>query len=168
MVNRLAGSAEIAVRLVEVSSTLAQTQAQTLGVRLSPPPVSQSDGQERVTSPTGGQSDGQERLTSPSGNHSRSNPHPATSPSQSEGSSHISGQSGGVSETTSRPAGQWPLSGVTGCGRTVTWHDRLTEVPEAFSLVVANEFFDALPVHQFRVSQGCAGLDSEAAACDLL
>jgi NADH dehydrogenase [ubiquinone] 1 alpha subcomplex assembly factor 7 len=31
-----------------------------------------------------------------------------------------------------------------------TWYDRIEEVPVGPSLVVANEFFDALPVHQFE------------------
>ena len=32
---------------------------------------------------------------------------------------------------------------------TPTWHERFDEVPEGASLIVANEFFDALPVRQF-------------------
>jgi NADH dehydrogenase [ubiquinone] 1 alpha subcomplex assembly factor 7 len=36
-----------------------------------------------------------------------------------------------------------------------TWHERLAEVPAAPLLLVANEFFDALPVRQFgRTAQG--------------
>lgn len=36
-----------------------------------------------------------------------------------------------------------------------TWHDRLEEVPDGPTLVVANEFFDALPVRQFvRTGRG--------------
>ncbi|WP_286828638.1 MULTISPECIES: class I SAM-dependent methyltransferase [Kordiimonas] len=34
-----------------------------------------------------------------------------------------------------------------------TWHDDFSSVPEGPSLVVANEFFDALPIHQY-VKQG--------------
>jgi NADH dehydrogenase [ubiquinone] 1 alpha subcomplex assembly factor 7 len=35
------------------------------------------------------------------------------------------------------------------------WHDALAEAPEAPLLLLANEFFDALPVHQFeRTSEG--------------
>lgn len=30
-----------------------------------------------------------------------------------------------------------------------TWHDRLSDVPMGPTLLVANEFFDALPIHQF-------------------
>lgn len=34
-------------------------------------------------------------------------------------------------------------------GITATWHERVETVPEAPALVVANEFFDALPIRQF-------------------
>ena len=35
------------------------------------------------------------------------------------------------------------------------WYDRFTDVPAGFSLIVANEFFDALPVQQFvKTAQG--------------
>jgi SAM-dependent MidA family methyltransferase len=33
-------------------------------------------------------------------------------------------------------------------GPRVQWHDSLADIPEATSIVIANEFFDALPVHQ--------------------
>ena len=35
-------------------------------------------------------------------------------------------------------------------GRDVAWHDRLEEVPDGPTLVVANEFFDALPIRQIQ------------------
>lgn len=35
-----------------------------------------------------------------------------------------------------------------------TWHDRIEDVPQGFSFIVANEFFDALPIHQFKKSKG--------------
>ncbi|MDD9900714.1 MAG: SAM-dependent methyltransferase [Alphaproteobacteria bacterium] len=34
-------------------------------------------------------------------------------------------------------------------GHDVTWHDTFDTVPAGFSLIAANEFFDALPVHQY-------------------
>jgi NADH dehydrogenase [ubiquinone] 1 alpha subcomplex assembly factor 7 len=34
------------------------------------------------------------------------------------------------------------------CGAAIEWHPSLAEVPEAPAIIVANEFFDALPVHQ--------------------
>ncbi|MCJ9429703.1 class I SAM-dependent methyltransferase [Kordiimonas marina] len=34
------------------------------------------------------------------------------------------------------------------------WHDNLMTVPEGPSLIVANEFFDALPIHQFEKRDG--------------
>ena len=35
-----------------------------------------------------------------------------------------------------------------------TWHDQIQDVPEGFSLIIANEFFDALPIHQFEKKDG--------------
>ena len=35
-----------------------------------------------------------------------------------------------------------------------TWYDRLEEVPPGISFIVANEFFDALPIHQFKKVKG--------------
>lgn len=43
---------------------------------------------------------------------------------------------------------------LAGCGVEVFWHDDLSSVPAGFTLVVANEFFDALPVHQFIRQDG--------------
>lgn len=34
------------------------------------------------------------------------------------------------------------------------WHDTLASVPKGPSLIVANEFFDALPIHQFEKQDG--------------
>jgi SAM-dependent MidA family methyltransferase len=36
------------------------------------------------------------------------------------------------------------LSGV----RSISWHDRIEEVPEGPSIIFANEYFDVLPIHQ--------------------
>ncbi|MGI9372299.1 MAG: class I SAM-dependent methyltransferase, partial [Hyphomicrobiales bacterium] len=38
-------------------------------------------------------------------------------------------------------------------GAAVQWHERFEDVPEGPLIVVANEFFDALPVHQFQKTQ---------------
>jgi len=35
-----------------------------------------------------------------------------------------------------------------------TWHDTLATVPDGPSLIIANEFFDALPLHQFEKHKG--------------
>ncbi len=34
----------------------------------------------------------------------------------------------------------------------VHWHKSIADVPEGFSFIIANEFFDALPVHQFEMT----------------
>jgi len=48
----------------------------------------------------------------------------------------------------------------------VEWHDRLDQVPEGMCFIIANEFFDALPIHQFEMTNGewkerCVGYDEE-------
>lgn len=37
---------------------------------------------------------------------------------------------------------------------TPEWHDSIDSLPDGFSLMVANEFFDALPIHQFVKKRG--------------
>lgn len=39
---------------------------------------------------------------------------------------------------------------VTKDGISVFWYRHLTSIPKAFTMFLANEFFDALPVHKFR------------------
>ncbi|WP_371682037.1 class I SAM-dependent methyltransferase [Microvirga sp. 17 mud 1-3] len=57
-------------------------------------------------------------------------------------------------------------------GVPVSWHDRLEDVPEGPTLIVANEFFDALPVRQFIGTERgwcerLVGLEGEALAFGL-
>lgn len=40
--------------------------------------------------------------------------------------------------------------GITVSGIKVYWYKRLADVPKQFSIYVAHEFFDALPVHKFQ------------------
>ena len=42
---------------------------------------------------------------------------------------------------------------LAGTGVSPTWHDTLDDVPEGPLLVVANEFFDALPIRQFEATE---------------
>ncbi|KAH8311878.1 hypothetical protein KR044_008403 [Drosophila immigrans] len=44
--------------------------------------------------------------------------------------------------------------GTTATGIKAYWHRRLEDVPSGFSLVVAHEFFDALPVHKLQLIDG--------------
>jgi len=39
----------------------------------------------------------------------------------------------------------------------VYWHHRFEEVPEGPVIVIAQEFFDALPAHQFQYSKEKGG-----------
>ena len=44
---------------------------------------------------------------------------------------------------------------LEGAGVPVFWHPALAEVPEGPAILIANEFFDALPVHQaIRTDRG--------------
>ncbi|XP_023173668.2 protein arginine methyltransferase NDUFAF7 homolog, mitochondrial [Drosophila hydei] len=45
-------------------------------------------------------------------------------------------------------------TGTTATGTQVFWHRRLEDVPVGFSLVLAHEFFDALPVHKLQLING--------------
>ncbi|KAF6730376.1 NADH dehydrogenase [ubiquinone] complex I, assembly factor 7 [Oryzias melastigma] len=52
---------------------------------------------------------------------------------------------------------EWPnsdgpvyLRGETPAGLPVSWYRRLEDVPSGFSIFVAHEFFDALPIHKFQ------------------
>ncbi|XP_016977776.2 protein arginine methyltransferase NDUFAF7 homolog, mitochondrial [Drosophila rhopaloa] len=42
--------------------------------------------------------------------------------------------------------------GTTATGTKAFWHRRLEDVPQGFSLVLAHEFFDALPVHKLQLA----------------
>ncbi|KAF1376985.1 hypothetical protein PFLUV_G00217180 [Perca fluviatilis] len=43
--------------------------------------------------------------------------------------------------------------GETGAGLPVSWYRRLEDVPAGFSIFLAHEFFDALPIHKFQRTQ---------------
>jgi NADH dehydrogenase [ubiquinone] 1 alpha subcomplex assembly factor 7 len=40
-------------------------------------------------------------------------------------------------------------------GPTVKWYSRVNDVPKDFTFFIANEFFDALPIHKFVKDAGC-------------
>ncbi|XP_017040100.1 protein arginine methyltransferase NDUFAF7 homolog, mitochondrial [Drosophila ficusphila] len=44
--------------------------------------------------------------------------------------------------------------GTTASGIKAFWHRRLEDVPQGFSLVLAHEFFDALPIHKLQLVDG--------------
>lgn len=47
--------------------------------------------------------------------------------------------------------GPFYKSGTTPDNIKVYWYNKIEEVPRNFSVVIAHEFFDALPVHKFQV-----------------
>ena len=51
---------------------------------------------------------------------------------------------------TSEPLRAAQATAMAHCGVSATWHDSCDNLPSGPLLLVANEFFDALPVHQFE------------------
>jgi len=54
------------------------------------------------------------------------------------------------------------------CGKTITWHESFDELPHGPLLLIANELFDALPVHQVEARGGkwyerCVTADADGA-----
>lgn len=55
---------------------------------------------------------------------------------------------------------------LEGTGKAITWHENFAEIPEAPTILIANEFFDALPIQQFEHRSGhwherCVALDED-------
>lgn len=50
--------------------------------------------------------------------------------------------------------GPYYMKGETLTGTKVFWYKRYEDVPRGFSIVLAHEFFDALPVHKFQQEDG--------------
>ncbi|XP_037073547.1 protein arginine methyltransferase NDUFAF7 homolog, mitochondrial-like [Pollicipes pollicipes] len=146
VVDRLAGDVQLSVHLVEVSRPLAHVQASTLGVRMTSASDGLSDSGSGTASSRRDQSEPGGRAASSSAGHSESGGRTSQSGDQSAPPEQMTLPSGDESDAETCDV----LRGTTARGRDVLWHTRLQDVPEAFSLVVANEFFDALPVHQFR------------------
>jgi len=56
---------------------------------------------------------------------------------------------------TSEPLRRAQAAAMAKSGVTATWHDTFDSIPDGPLLLVANEFFDALPIHQLeRTNQG--------------
>ena len=53
---------------------------------------------------------------------------------------------------TSEPLRNAQRATLAGTVPPISWHGRLSDVPEGPSVLIANEFFDCLPVHQFVFS----------------
>lgn len=63
----------------------------------------------------------------------------------------------------SEPLRRMQADAISDANVRVFWHERLAQVPEGAMLVIANEFFDALPVRQFQYTstgwrERCIGL----------
>lgn len=46
------------------------------------------------------------------------------------------------------------MKGETASGTNVFWYKRIEDVPRQFSIVLAHEFFDALPIHKLQLDNG--------------
>lgn len=55
-----------------------------------------------------------------------------------------------ISENTTGPIMHY-REGVTKEGLKIYWYYSIKDVPKKFSVFVAHEFFDALPIHKFQV-----------------
>lgn len=47
--------------------------------------------------------------------------------------------------------GQHYKTGTTPDNIKVFWYNKIEEIPRNFSVIIAHEFFDALPIHKFQV-----------------
>uniref|UniRef100_A0A182WLX9 Protein arginine methyltransferase NDUFAF7 n=1 Tax=Anopheles minimus TaxID=112268 RepID=A0A182WLX9_9DIPT len=56
---------------------------------------------------------------------------------------------GSVHRTAPDHTEPYVQEGTTGTGINLRWYTDIVEVPKGFSIILANEFFDALPVHVF-------------------
>lgn len=55
-----------------------------------------------------------------------------------------------ITKKEKNEAGQHYQSGETTSGIKVFWYQRIEDVPRNFSIFLAHEFFDALPIHKFQ------------------
>lgn len=62
------------------------------------------------------------------------------------------GQSAGVAQAPSPAQEGHQRHCVSRHGTPVFWYTDLKDVPKEFSIFIAHEFFDALPIHKFQVS----------------
>ncbi|XP_044763454.1 protein arginine methyltransferase NDUFAF7 homolog, mitochondrial [Coccinella septempunctata] len=57
------------------------------------------------------------------------------------------------SNNVSIPSSPFYKEGIAQEGVQVKWYKRLEDVPDIFSIVIAHEFFDALPIHKFQKTE---------------
>ncbi|XP_062407467.1 protein arginine methyltransferase NDUFAF7, mitochondrial [Sardina pilchardus] len=62
----------------------------------------------------------------------------------------LTGDQSQVSASENEPAYR---TGTTSTGLPISWYRRIDDVPQGFSIFLAHEFFDALPVHKFQKTE---------------
>ncbi|XP_041951365.1 protein arginine methyltransferase NDUFAF7, mitochondrial [Alosa sapidissima] len=62
----------------------------------------------------------------------------------------LTGDQSQVSASENEPAYR---TGTTSTGLPISWYRRVDDVPKGFSIFLAHEFFDALPVHKFQKTE---------------
>lgn len=62
----------------------------------------------------------------------------------------LTGDQSQVSASENEPAYRM---GTTSTGLPISWYRRIDDVPKGFSIILAHEFFDALPIHKFQKTE---------------